>query len=83
MTPTIKAGESNVSILIDFVGYIDQLKSVIRKNALHDRSRAENTAEHSWHLAMACWSIARSLEIDVSEEKLLKLALTIIPKFIK
>jgi len=58
MTPTIKADESNVSILIDFVGYIDQLKSVIRRNALHDRSRAENTAEHSWHAALSAIILA-------------------------
>jgi len=35
----------------------------------------ENSAEHSWHLAMACWSIAELFELDVNHEKLLKLAL--------
>ena len=58
MAQTIKADESNFANLIDFVGYIDQLKSVIRRNALHDRSRAENTAEHSWHAALSAIVLA-------------------------
>ena len=36
-----------------FLYEIDQLKSVLRRNLLADASRNENSAEHSWHLAMA------------------------------
>ena len=45
----------NVSELdrrLAFLKEIDQLKSVIRRSPLIDRSRRENSAEHSWHLAM-------------------------------
>ena len=35
-----------------FLKEIDQLKSVIRQSPLLDKSRRENSAEHSWHLAM-------------------------------
>jgi putative hydrolase of HD superfamily len=35
-----------------FLSEADQLKSVIRANALMDGSRRENAAEHSWHLAL-------------------------------
>jgi putative hydrolase of HD superfamily len=35
-----------------FVLEIDRLKSVIRRSYLADESRHENSAEHSWHLAM-------------------------------
>ena len=38
---------------IEFIGYIDKLKTVIRQNGLHDNSRPENTAEHSWHAALS------------------------------
>src|SRR4029078_7222460 len=31
---------------------IDKLKSILRHTILIDRSRRENTAEHSWHLAV-------------------------------
>lgn len=37
---------------IAFLREIDQLKNVVRQSPLLDRSRRENSAEHSWHLAM-------------------------------
>ncbi|MGL1933237.1 MAG: HD domain-containing protein [Desulfotalea sp.] len=54
---------------------LDALKLVNRRTYIDGGTRIENSAEHSWHLAMACWSISRSLDIDLSEEKLLKFAL--------
>jgi putative hydrolase of HD superfamily len=36
---------------IAFLAEIDRLKAVSRRTALIDRSRLENSAEHSWHLA--------------------------------
>ena len=38
---------------IDFMLEIDKLKKVMRRSRIVDGSRFENTAEHSWHLAMA------------------------------
>ncbi len=35
-----------------FVKEIDRLKTVLRQSPLTDASRRENSAEHSWHLAM-------------------------------
>lgn len=35
-----------------FVTDIDRLKNVLRRTSLCDSSRVENSAEHSWHLAM-------------------------------
>lgn len=32
---------------------LDKLKTVLRRTTLTDRSRQENTAEHSWHIALA------------------------------
>ena len=37
---------------LNFLREIDRLKSVARQSPLLDRSRKENSAEHSWHLAM-------------------------------
>jgi putative hydrolase of HD superfamily len=37
---------------IAFVTEADRLKSVLRRTSLVDRSRLENSAEHSWHLAL-------------------------------
>lgn len=37
---------------LSFLREIDQLKTVFRQSPLLDRCRKENSAEHSWHLAM-------------------------------
>jgi len=37
---------------LNFLKEIDRLKSVMRQSPLLDQSRKENSAEHSWHLAM-------------------------------
>ena len=37
---------------IQFIVEIDKLKSVRRRTSLIDGTRNENTAEHSWHLAV-------------------------------
>lgn len=37
---------------LSFLREIDRLKTVIRQSPLLDKSRKENSAEHSWHLAM-------------------------------
>ncbi len=37
---------------IQFIIEIDQLKQVLRQTLLTDSSRRENSAEHSWHIAM-------------------------------
>ncbi|MEQ6291844.1 HD domain-containing protein [Vogesella sp. GCM10023246] len=37
---------------LNFLREIDRLKTVTRQSPLLDQSRKENSAEHSWHLAM-------------------------------
>lgn len=52
---------------IEFLMESDKLKSVLRRSLLHDGSRRENSAEHSWQLALAVLA-ARDLadeEIDL------------------
>ena len=41
-----------------FLREIDGLKSVVRLSPLLERSRRENSAEHSWHLAL--YALVRS-----------------------
>jgi 5'-deoxynucleotidase YfbR-like HD superfamily hydrolase len=38
---------------LGFVLEIDRLKTVLRRTLIADRSRRENSAEHSWHIALA------------------------------
>ena len=53
---------------IDFIIEIDKLKKVERKTTLIDKSRYENAAEHSWHLAIMAlllWEHAQKDKIDL------------------
>lgn len=36
----------------DFIREVDGVKQIFRQTYLHDASRKENDAEHSWHLAL-------------------------------
>jgi len=37
---------------IEFILEVDKLKKILRRTTLLDRSRQENSAEHSWHIAL-------------------------------
>jgi putative hydrolase of HD superfamily len=43
---------------LGFIIEIDKLKTILRQTLLCDRSRRENSAEHSWHLAMMAMLMA-------------------------
>lgn len=66
---------SSLPIVTDYLFELDALKLVNRRSYIGGGIRLENAAEHSWHLAIACWTMARSFKIALSEEKLIKLAL--------
>ena len=51
-------GTGRLAEQIAFLVEIDQLKNVVRQNLIADGSRQENTAEHSWHLAMCALILA-------------------------
>ncbi|MFV0524954.1 MAG: GNAT family N-acetyltransferase [Acidimicrobiales bacterium] len=60
---------------VSFVLELDRLKSVVRRSLLIDTSRAENTAEHSWHLAMMALVMARWAEPGTDPARALELLL--------
>jgi len=43
---------------LHFIRELDKLKSVSRRTSLIDRTRLENTAEHSWHLGTMAVTLA-------------------------
>lgn len=51
--------DTELSQLLDFLGRMDELKHVQRQNPVSNGSRRENTAEHSWHVALACLLFTR------------------------
>ena len=53
---------------IEFILEVDKLKNVLRKTILMDRSRRENSAEHSWHIALTVLILseyAKDSDIDL------------------
>jgi putative hydrolase of HD superfamily len=69
------ANLDNLTDIIIFVHYIDQLKQVIRKNALHDGSRPENTAEHSWHAALSALLLSEYANQPINVNEVVKMLL--------
>lgn len=66
---------NKLDTITDYFIELDALKLIHRRTYIAGGARVENSAEHSWHLAMACWTLSRSLQLELSEEKLIKLAL--------
>lgn len=60
---------------LDFIGYLDQLKNVIRQNGLWDGSRPENTAEHSWHAALSALLLAPYANEPIDVDKVTRMLL--------
>ena len=58
-----------------FIVEIDKLKTVLRQNALVDRSRRENSAEHSWHVALMALVLAEHAETPVDTGRVIELLL--------
>ncbi|MEM7293298.1 MAG: HD domain-containing protein [Pseudomonadota bacterium] len=61
--------------LYRFMTELDKLKSVYRKVYLIDESRKENSAEHSWHLAMAVLTTHEKFNLEFDALHAVKLAL--------
>ncbi len=60
---------------INFISEIDRLKSVLRQTLNYHENRRENTAEHSWHLAMAVLQLHSYSNKPIDVFKSVKMAL--------
>jgi putative hydrolases of HD superfamily len=60
---------------IQFIIEIDRLKQVLRQTLLTDGSRRENSAEHSWHLAMMAIVLAEYAPPNVDLLRTIKMVL--------
>ena len=58
-----------------FLNEADKLKSVLRATTLVDGSRAENSAEHSWHLALYALVLADQAAPGVSIDRVIRMLL--------
>jgi putative hydrolase of HD superfamily len=58
-----------------FVLEIDKLKTILRQTLLTDSSRRENSAEHSWHLAIMSFLLAEYATAPVDILRVIKMLL--------
>ncbi|MHA0043188.1 HD domain-containing protein [Deinococcus sp. PEB2-63] len=61
---------------VTFLLTCDRLKHVRRSTYLHDASRAENSAEHSWHLALMAQTLGEYAPPGTDMEHVTRLLLT-------
>ena len=60
---------------IAFIVEIDKMKTELRKNIIIDKSRRENDAEHSWHIAVMAMLLVEYSELKVDLLKVIKILL--------
>jgi putative hydrolase of HD superfamily len=60
---------------IGFILEIDKLKNIMRRTYLVNSDRAENTAEHSWHLAIMAILLAEHANEPVDVARVVKMVL--------
>lgn len=60
---------------IEFIIEIDKMKNIFRRSYISDGSRAENDAEHSWHLAVMAIVMQEYFDNTVDVLKVIKMVL--------
>jgi putative hydrolase of HD superfamily len=60
---------------LTFILEIDRLKGVLRRTLLADGSRNENSAEHSWHIAVAAVLLAEHAAAEVEVGRVVRMLL--------
>jgi putative hydrolase of HD superfamily len=58
-----------------FIAEIDKLKCIMRRTPLTDASRRENSAEHSWHMAIMAVLLREYAEDGVDVDRVMRLIL--------
>lgn len=65
----------NLEKQLHFLREIDRLKTVVRQSPLLDKSRKENSAEHSWHLAMYALVLDQYANATVNTNRVIQMLL--------
>ncbi|MFI1578048.1 HD family hydrolase [Embleya sp. NPDC020630] len=73
--PLFPPTDPHLAAQVGFILEIDRLKAVVRRNLIADASRRENTAEHSWHLAMLAGTLAEHAATDVDVARVTRMLL--------
>jgi len=60
---------------LDFLIEADKMKSILRQTLLIDKSRCENDAEHSWHIALMAMTLAEYAPFEINLDRVIRMAL--------
>ena len=66
---------TDISKTIEFVLEVDKLKGVLRKVRPISEERYENTAEHSWQIALFAMSLADVLDLKIDVNRVVAMLL--------
>jgi putative hydrolase of HD superfamily len=67
--------ETELTSQLEFLLEVDRLKGVLRRSFVLAGARRENSAEHSWHLALAAWLLAGHANEPVDIGRVMAMAL--------
>lgn len=67
--------QNSVVPIVEFIRELDKLKGIERKTRPLHLSRFENSAEHSWQLALMAMSLSRFAAVPVNLERVIRMLL--------
>jgi putative hydrolase of HD superfamily len=73
--PSALISNQRLAQQIDFIIEIDRLKQVMRRTLITGGSRRENSAEHSWHLAMMALVLSEHADVPVNVGHVIRMVL--------
>ncbi|WP_448601905.1 HD domain-containing protein [Thermoleptolyngbya sp.] len=73
--PNASAAPERLIQQLQFVLEIDKLKGILRQTLLTDASRRENSAEHSWHLALMAIALAEYAPAPIDLSRVVQMLL--------
>jgi putative hydrolases of HD superfamily len=75
MEPHAKTTADRLEKQIQFLLEIDKLKSILRRTYVIHEDRSENTAEHSWHLAITAMILSEYANENIDVAHVIKMVL--------
>jgi len=74
-SPINSVAQTRLIQQIQFIIEIDKLKGILRQTLLTDASRRENSAEHSWHIALMAVLLAEYSPVQIDVLRVVKMLL--------
>lgn len=72
----MKMSNERLERQIRFIAEVDKIKNIFRMTRIHDGSRRENDAEHSWHLALMAFLLGEySKDSNIDLLKVMKMCI--------